>query len=51
MSVLAHKIQIYPNNVVASHFNMCFGVYRFAYNWGLDVCRNALEVFKLWNRT
>jgi putative transposase len=40
---LAHKIRIYPNNKAISYFNKCFGVSRFAYNWGIDQVKLALS--------
>ena len=43
MRVLSHKIRIYPNNKAISHFAMCFGAARFAYNWALDFCKKAHE--------
>jgi putative transposase len=41
--VLAHKIRIYPNNKAITYFVMCFGAARFAYNWGLDLCKKSLD--------
>lgn len=32
---IAHKIEIYPNNVQKTYLNKCFGVSRFTYNWAL----------------
>jgi len=32
---IAHKIEIYPNNIQKTYLNKCFGVSRFAYNWAL----------------
>jgi putative transposase len=41
--ILSHKIRIYPNKKAISYFAMCFGAARFAYNWGLDLCKNTLD--------
>jgi len=40
--VLAHRIEIYPNNKVITYFVNCFGVSRFAYNWALEFCKKSL---------
>jgi putative transposase len=32
---IAHKIEIYPNNIQKTYLNKCFGVSRFTYNWAL----------------
>ncbi|MDD5511066.1 MAG: transposase [Dehalococcoidales bacterium] len=40
--ILAHKIEIYPNNKAITYFVMCFGVARFAYNWALQICKKSL---------
>ena len=41
MRHLSHKIRIYPNNKTIAKLVMCFGVARFAYNWGLQYCKQA----------
>ncbi len=41
--ILAHKIQLDPNNVQATYFAKACGVARFAYNWGLAEWKRLYE--------
>jgi putative transposase len=43
MRHISHKIRIYPNNATITKLVMCFGVARFAYNWGLQHCKQVHE--------
>jgi len=36
VTVLSHRIRLYPNDVQATYFARACGIRRFAYNWALD---------------
>lgn len=44
--LLAHKIELMPNNKQATYFEMAAGVARFAYNWALEEWNRQYEAHK-----
>jgi putative transposase len=41
--LLAHQIELKPNNKQSTHFAKACGVARFAYNWALDQWKKQYE--------